>query len=127
MIPGIAISNAAKAASDGAKTVNGPSPLSASLKPAALIAAFNVDTSSVWSTNSIILSVGRFSSIGSSSLQLDSFRKGETISEEVDVKAEKGAYFLCADINLAPAQEKKWTIIRLSDLMNWRIRQSILA
>ena len=43
-----------------------------------------------------------------SSLQLDKFRKGGEITQEVDVKAEKGAYFVCSDITLEPHTEKKW-------------------
>ncbi|MEL4455802.1 hypothetical protein [Lutimonas vermicola] len=43
-----------------------------------------------------------------SSLQLDKFRKGEGITQEVDVKAEKGAYFVCSSITLEPHAEKKW-------------------
>ncbi len=46
-----------------------------------------------------------------SSLQLDNFRKGLEITQEVDVKAEKGAYFLCADVNLASKSEKNWFLI----------------
>ena len=43
-----------------------------------------------------------------SSAQLDAFRKGGVIRQEVDVKAEKGAYFLCSELNLKPGSEKKW-------------------
>ena len=46
-----------------------------------------------------------------SSRQLDKFRKGEKIKQEVDVKAEKGAYFICADLTLKPEIEKSWMII----------------
>ena len=46
-----------------------------------------------------------------SSLQLDNFRKGQSIHEEVDVKGEKGAYFLHSELKLDPSQEKKWTIV----------------
>ncbi|WP_445957030.1 hypothetical protein [Yeosuana sp.] len=46
-----------------------------------------------------------------SSRQLDKFRKGEKIKQEVDIKAEKGAYFICADLTLKPEIEKNWMII----------------
>jgi hypothetical protein len=46
-----------------------------------------------------------------SSLQLSSFRKGNRIREEVDIKAEKGAYFIVADIELSPNNRKEWMII----------------
>lgn len=46
-----------------------------------------------------------------SSLQLDSFRRGKEIVQEVDIKAEKGAYFLCSEITLAPNSDKTWMII----------------
>ena len=46
-----------------------------------------------------------------SSLQLDAFRKGENIEQEVDIKAEKGAYFICNEMTLRPKQEKSWMLI----------------
>ena len=46
-----------------------------------------------------------------SSLQLQSFRKGEPLKTEIDVKAEKGAYFIQADIDLGPGANKNWMII----------------
>jgi hypothetical protein len=46
-----------------------------------------------------------------SSLQLDAFRKGNQITQEVDIRAEKGAYFICADFTLAPAIGKNWMIV----------------
>ncbi len=46
-----------------------------------------------------------------SSLQLRDFRKGLPITEEEDVKAEKGAYFICTDVKLASGSEKEWMII----------------
>ncbi|NNK76289.1 MAG: hypothetical protein HKP42_09540, partial [Maribacter sp.] len=46
-----------------------------------------------------------------SSLQLDAFRRGEEIKQEVDIKAEKGAYFLCADMVLKANSDKTWMII----------------
>jgi ribosome-associated translation inhibitor RaiA len=46
-----------------------------------------------------------------SSLQLDSFRKGLPITQEVDVKAEKGSYFINKEISLAPNEKKKWIIV----------------
>ncbi len=46
-----------------------------------------------------------------SSLQLKNFRKGHAVQQETDIKAEKGAYLLNADIALAPNAEKEWTIV----------------
>jgi len=46
-----------------------------------------------------------------SSIQLDDFRKGLSINEESEVKAEKGAYFIISDIDLKPEAEKYWMII----------------
>ncbi len=46
-----------------------------------------------------------------SSLQINNFRKGKEITQEVDVKAEKGAYFVCADISLEPKSEKTWMLV----------------
>jgi hypothetical protein len=46
-----------------------------------------------------------------SSLQLDAFMEGKEIEQEIDIRAEKGAYFLCTDINLAPEKEKSWIIV----------------
>ncbi|MEL0455319.1 hypothetical protein WJN01_03685 [Flavobacteriaceae bacterium SZ-1-7] len=46
-----------------------------------------------------------------SSLQMDNFRKGEKIQEEVDVKAEKGAYFISSKIELLPKSEKNWMFV----------------
>jgi len=46
-----------------------------------------------------------------STLQLNDFRLGRTVSEEVDVKAEKGAYFLQSELILAPREKKDWTIL----------------
>jgi hypothetical protein len=43
-----------------------------------------------------------------SSLQLNNFRRGIQLHQEVDMKAEKGAYFLNADIRLTDNQEKTW-------------------
>ena len=46
-----------------------------------------------------------------SSLQLDNFRRGKELHQEVDVKAEKGAYFISADLNLAANEAKEWSFI----------------
>lgn len=43
-----------------------------------------------------------------SSLQLNNFRRGIQLHQEVDMKAEKGAYFLNTDIRLGDNQEKTW-------------------
>ena len=46
-----------------------------------------------------------------SSLQLDAFRKGMELQEEIDKKAEKGAYFVSQEIQLQPNAEKQWMIV----------------
>ncbi|OUR90959.1 hypothetical protein A9Q87_12860 [Flavobacteriales bacterium 34_180_T64] len=46
-----------------------------------------------------------------SSLQIKAFRKRQKINLEVDIKAEKGAYFLNANFDLEPNSDKKWMII----------------
>ena len=46
-----------------------------------------------------------------SSIQLDSFRNELPLKEEVDVKAEKGAYFLQAEILLESKSKKEWMIV----------------
>ncbi len=46
-----------------------------------------------------------------SSFQLDNFRRGEEIHQEVDMKAEKGAYLIASDISLYPSEEKKWLFV----------------
>ena len=46
-----------------------------------------------------------------SSLQLDNFRKGKEIQQEIDIKAEKGAYFIKADAIIEAQSEKVWSII----------------
>ncbi|MDP2068906.1 MAG: hypothetical protein Q8K04_08065 [Lutibacter sp.] len=46
-----------------------------------------------------------------SSLQLNNFRIGFKIELETDIRAEKGAYFICAEINLEANAKKTWTIV----------------
>ena len=46
-----------------------------------------------------------------SSLQLKKFRQNHEIEEEQDVKGEKGAYFVSAEISLPAKSSKKWKII----------------
>jgi hypothetical protein len=46
-----------------------------------------------------------------SSLQLDAFRKGQELKEEIDMKAEKGAYFVSQQIELEADAEKQWMIV----------------
>ena len=55
-----------------------------------------------------------------SSLQLDNFRKGKEIQQEIDVKAEKGAYFTCSDITIKGNAEKNWMLVA-------NVNQSIVA
>lgn len=46
-----------------------------------------------------------------SSLQLREFRKRHPIQQEVDVKAEKGAYFINAEVSLAGGESKDWLTV----------------
>lgn len=46
-----------------------------------------------------------------SSLQLDTFRRGGTVHQETDIKAERGAYFVTTDLELGGKQEKQWMLI----------------
>jgi hypothetical protein len=46
-----------------------------------------------------------------SSLQLKTFRNRKSVHQEVDIKAEKGAYFLNDTLELHPHEEKQWLII----------------
>jgi len=46
-----------------------------------------------------------------SSLQLDMFRRGKQIKQEVDIKAEKGAYFIIQDLTLKPNEKKDWCFV----------------
>lgn len=46
-----------------------------------------------------------------SSLQLKNFRNNQDINEEMDIKGEKGAYFIYDDLELSPNTEKNWMII----------------
>ncbi|PWH83937.1 hypothetical protein DIS18_05125 [Algibacter marinivivus] len=46
-----------------------------------------------------------------SSLQLDNFRRGLNISQEADMKAEKGAYFISSTIQLNVKAEENWMFV----------------
>ncbi len=45
-----------------------------------------------------------------SSLQLNNFRQGFKIEQEIDIRAEKGAYFISAELKLEAGTEKNWMI-----------------
>ena len=46
-----------------------------------------------------------------SSLQLDAFRAGNSVKEEYDIKAEKGAYFINEEMSIAPGANNEWMIV----------------
>lgn len=46
-----------------------------------------------------------------SSLQLDTFRNFEKVTQETDIKAEKGAYFISSDIKLSAKNSKEWMLV----------------
>ncbi|MBT3588353.1 MAG: hypothetical protein HN507_06850, partial [Flavobacteriaceae bacterium] len=46
-----------------------------------------------------------------SSVQIENFRTGKAIKQEIDVKAERGAYLLTKDIKLAANSKEQWTLV----------------
>ena len=46
-----------------------------------------------------------------SSLQLNNFRSGQAVTQEVDVKAEKGAYFIVAPTEIEAGSQKDWMFV----------------
>lgn len=46
-----------------------------------------------------------------STTQLPHFRKGGSLKQEEDVKGEKGAYLICSEFNLSPAEEENWLLV----------------
>lgn len=46
-----------------------------------------------------------------SSVQLDSFRTGNPVKQEIDVKAEKGAYFISSNLELKPNSNENWMFV----------------
>ena len=46
-----------------------------------------------------------------SSLQLDAFRSGQDLKQEVDIRAEKGAYFLHDTITLSAGESENWMLV----------------
>ena len=46
-----------------------------------------------------------------SSKQLDAFRRGEEVLQEMDIKAEKGAYLLNSEVVLEPNESKEWMLV----------------
>ncbi len=46
-----------------------------------------------------------------SSLQINNFRSRQSITQEVDVKAEKGAYFVSTEVELLADSSKEWMIV----------------
>ena len=46
-----------------------------------------------------------------SSLQIDAFRRGFDVTQELEVKAEKGAYFINTSIELSAEDHKSWIIV----------------
>ncbi|MGG9972050.1 hypothetical protein ACQ33O_09685 [Ferruginibacter sp. SUN002] len=58
-----------------------------------------------------------------SSLQLKNFRAKKNLVEEEDIKGEKGAYFICSEIELIANAEKKWMIVANVNQTNTTIHQ----
>lgn len=46
-----------------------------------------------------------------SSTQLERFRRGEAIAPELDVRGRRGAYFVHADVDLAPGATRRWRLV----------------
>ena len=53
----------------------------------------------------------RKSKILISSRQLDQFRRGRSVQQENDIRAERGAYFIVNDMKMTPRAEKVWYIV----------------
>ena len=49
-----------------------------------------------------------------SSLQLENFRKGNAVDQELDVRGRRGAYFVNDCLALSPSEEKSWSIVALN-------------
>lgn len=71
-----------------------------------------------------------------SSSQLDDFRKDKPLTEETDIKANKGAYYINADVDLSQGESKEWLILAdinqtAAQIQNlaWKIRneQDLIA
>ncbi len=43
--------------------------------------------------------------------QLDAFRKGEKVTPEIDIRAERGAYFIHARLSLQAKQAQRWSLV----------------
>ncbi len=43
--------------------------------------------------------------------QLGAFRQGQTVHQETDIRAERGAYLLQAEFTLAPGQSRQWLVV----------------
>ncbi|MDT0540400.1 hypothetical protein [Croceitalea sp. P059] len=46
-----------------------------------------------------------------SSLQLNDFRRTSSVKEEIDIRAEKGAYFVVSEMILPQKKEKEWILV----------------
>ena len=46
-----------------------------------------------------------------SALQLDRFRRGLPLEQETDIRAERGAYFVHAGLELEPEGERRWYVV----------------
>jgi hypothetical protein len=46
-----------------------------------------------------------------SARQLDKFRQGETIQQETNIRAERGAYFVQTELELGPGQSRDWLMV----------------
>lgn len=46
-----------------------------------------------------------------SSQQLDNFKKGQSVKQEIDVRAEKGAYFITSRVELKAKETKQWMLV----------------
>lgn len=46
-----------------------------------------------------------------SNKQVENFKQGQSIKTEIDVRASRGAYFINAELDLAPAEQQKWMFV----------------
>lgn len=62
-------------------------------------------------STSVAWSVGMPGTKLVSSIQLDAFRKGLGVDQEVDVRGRRGAYFVNGALTLVPKAEQSWSIV----------------
>lgn len=62
-----------------------------------------------------------------STKQLDAFRLGNAVEQEIDVKGEKSAFFVCQSLNLSPRATQAWQMVADVNLSHGQIARRIQA